>query len=74
MKRQLLAFFIFIAISITTYAQNSVGGLLEGQPAEVGMSDERLTLLDNHIQKYIREGSMPGGVILNSSKRKGRLL
>lgn len=72
MQRQLLVFFVFIAISVTTFAQNSIGGLLEGQPAEVGMSAERLALLDGHIQKYVAEGTMPGGVFLLA--RKGKIV
>ncbi len=72
MKRQLLAFFVFIAISFPTFAQNAIGGLMEGQPAEVGMSAERLALLDEHIQKYVAEGTMPGGVFLVA--RKGKIV
>ncbi len=70
MKRQLLTLLFFLSISILTFAQSAKGDLMQGTPAEVGMSAERLALLDAHIQKYIGEGTMPGGVFLIARKGK----
>ena len=73
MKRQLLSFFFFLSIAFIAFAQNSIEeGLRDALPAEVGMSAKRLALLDAHIQKYIGEGTMPGGVFLVA--RKGKIV
>lgn len=70
MKRQLFSLLFLLTIAVLTFAQSAKGGLAQAAPAEVGMSAKRLALLDAHIQKYIGEGTMPGGVFLIARKGK----
>jgi len=72
MKRQLLTLLFFLAISILTFAQSAKGELMQANPAEVGVSEAGLAVLDGHIQKFVAEGSMPGGVFLIA--RKGKVI
>ena len=46
--------------------------LAEVAPDKVGMSAKQLDLLDDHIQQYIDNGSMPGGVFLLA--RQGQIV
>ncbi len=57
MKIKLLISLLFISASV--YAQN--GNLSTATPESVGMSSTKLARIDNHIEKYINDGKVPGG-------------
>ena len=46
--------------------------LSKASPSSVGISSERLDLLDSHIKKFIDEGNLPGGVFLLA--RRGKIV
>ncbi|MEM6806057.1 MAG: serine hydrolase domain-containing protein [Bacteroidota bacterium] len=65
MKKLLLLVFAFLFLFSSSFAQKSYHELQENELAEsVGMSSERLKLLDAHIQKYLDNGTVPGGVFM----------
>ena len=72
MKRHYFSLFLFLLLSISLFAQSSAGVLMESKPAAAGMSAKQLALLDGHIDQYIKNGSMPGGVFLVA--RKGKIV
>ena len=72
MNYRFLSLVLFIALSFSALAQSAKNSLKEATPATVGMSAQQLGLLDGHIQKYIGEGTMPGGVFLIA--RKGKIV
>lgn len=71
-----LLFSLFLAISLSAQSAQSISagiGLTETKtPAIVGMSAKQLSLLDGHIQTFIDNGTMPGGVFLLA--RKGKIV
>ena len=44
--------------------------LMEAKPEEAGMSSERLARLDQHIEKFVADGIVPGGVFMIARKGK----
>lgn len=70
MNRQFLTLLLFLFITITAFGQSAKANLSQVNPSEVGMSAEQLALLDGHIQQYIGNGSLPGGVFLVARKGK----
>ncbi|HZK61542.1 MAG TPA: serine hydrolase domain-containing protein [Anaerovoracaceae bacterium] len=58
--KKLLFFALFLWLQIHLAGQP----LLQGVPEEVGMSSEKLKMIDAMTQKYIQEEKFPGGVIL----------
>jgi CubicO group peptidase (beta-lactamase class C family) len=72
MKSSLLSFLLVLFIGILSFAQPPKIGLIEANPADAGMSAEHLALLDGHIQQYVKDGAMPGGVFL--LVRKGKIV
>lgn len=54
------------------FAQPAELGLIEADPSTVGMSEDRLELLDDHIQSYIDKNWFPGGTFLIA--RKGKIV
>jgi len=72
MKRQFLTLLFFLSIAVLSFAQSAKGALKQTNPSEVGVSSDGLAVLDGHIQKFVAEGSMPGGVFLIA--RKGKVI
>ena len=72
MKRQYYSLILFLFLSISLSAQSAAGALMEAKPETAGMSSKQLALLDGHINQYIKNGSMPGGVFLVA--RKGKIV
>ncbi len=72
MKIQFFVLSFFLLFQTILIAQPAQMGLVEASPTEAGMSAKHLSLLDDHIQKYIKEGAMPGGVFLIA--RKGKIV
>ena len=71
MKSKYLLFFLLLLNSLLI-AQSAQSVLGEYPPVDAGMSAAHLSLLDGHIQQYVEEGSMPGGVFLVA--RKGKIV
>ena len=72
MKKIAALFTLFLLVQTTFLAQNSATNLVQAKPATSGISEERLALLDAHIQKFVDEGNIPGGVF--TLARKGKLV
>ena len=57
------------AVQTAATVQNSPVVSMVKTPAEkAGISEERLAILDQHIERYIADGSFPGGTFLISRK------
>ena len=67
---------VFLLILIASYQTGSFAQktttLSNASPSSVGVSAERLALLDQHINKFIADGQVPGGVFLIA--RKGKII
>ena len=65
--------FIFI-LGLIIFCQFQVVAqpLVEAKPESVGISSEKLSLIDNMAKQYAEEGKIPGGVILLA--RKGKIV
>lgn len=76
MKHSLLAVLLFIAVTATAAAQTSSNqhspALEEGLPSTVGMSEERLSLIDAMIEQSITNQEIPGAVALVA--RNGKIV
>lgn len=73
MNLKLFLFIYFFFISQAFMNGQAVDiRLPEAAPEAVGLSAERLALIDAHIEKYIKEGSLPGGVFMIA--RRGKLI
>jgi len=70
MNQHFLTLLLLLSISITAFGQSVKTSLPQAKPAEVNMSAAQLALLDGHIQQYIGNGSLPGGVFLVARKGK----
>ncbi len=74
MKRSLL--FIFIALSLNTFAQTKSikksPPLTPASPESVGMSTERLGRIDAMLRQAVKEGQVPGVVALVA--RRGKIV
>lgn len=72
MKKLLLLGLSLFLVQLV-FAQGSYDRLIDNAPpASSGMSSERLALLDAHIEKYMENGTMPGGVFMVI--RKGNIV
>ena len=71
MQKLLLILTFIICFHGSLFAQKAAT-LSNASPASVGISAERLALLDQHINKFIAEGQVPGGVFLIA--RKGKVI
>lgn len=58
MIRKILLSFCFTLLILGLAAQS----LVNSTPERAGFSSERLQRMDSHIQKYVNEGKLPGGV------------
>ncbi|MEM6316279.1 MAG: serine hydrolase domain-containing protein [Bacteroidota bacterium] len=72
MNRFYLFFYLLLNTTFLLNAQNSAATLPEAAPAAVDMSAKQLALIDGHIQQYIGNGSLPGGVFLVA--RQGKIV
>ncbi|MGI9531545.1 serine hydrolase domain-containing protein [Lutimonas sp.] len=67
---------VFLLISFISYSQTksikNSPPLTVGQPAEVGMSEERLSIIDDMINESISSNEIPGAVVLVA--RKGKIV
>ncbi|MEM1124297.1 MAG: serine hydrolase domain-containing protein [Bacteroidota bacterium] len=70
MYRLLFTLFFTVFFVHFATAQSANASLPSAKPAEVGMSEKQLALLDGHIQQYIGNGSLPGGVFIVARKGK----
>jgi len=70
MKKITYTFAVFILLQTLLFAQNNLQVLPETTSDNGGISIERLSLLDKHIEKFIQEGNVPGGVF--TIVRKGK--
>lgn len=70
-KMYVIILFYFFGL-FSLIAQPSAAKSLEFKPSEVGISSERLQLIDRHIESFIADGSIPGGVFLLA--RKGKIV
>ncbi len=67
-----ITFLLFILIAPALFGQN-VNTINEGSKFnQLGISEEKLALIDDHINKFIREGHLPGGVFL--AARRGEII
>lgn len=71
MKNFALLLLVLIG-TITVSAQTATPTLQTATPATVDMSAEQLGRLDQHIQQFIKNGAMPGGVFLVA--RQGKIV
>ncbi|NOY48592.1 MAG: beta-lactamase family protein, partial [Chlorobi bacterium] len=72
MKKITCVFTLIIVFQSILFAQNAQPVLVDTGAESVGMSTERMLLLDELIQKFINEGSLPGGVF--TIARKGKVV
>ena len=78
MKKSTSFLLIFFLFQISIFAQKGTTALIESTSSianiksKAGMSSEKLVLLDEHIQKFVDEGHVPGGVFLIA--RKGEIV
>jgi len=73
MKKLLLVTSVILYSFSLCFTQGNYDRLITNSNAEiVGISEERLNLLDAHIQKYIDNGTLPGGVFM--VMRKGNVV
>lgn len=72
MKKITCVFALIVAFQSLFFAQNAQPVIADTGAETVGMSSERLLLLDEHIQKFINEGNLPGGVF--TIARKGKIV
>jgi CubicO group peptidase (beta-lactamase class C family) len=72
MKKLLFIFILTLIYQTPFLAQNNPQVLSEITSENVGISSEHLLLLDQHIEKFIEEGNIPGGVF--TIFRKGKLV
>ena len=72
MKKFTYVFTLFLFLQAILFAQNSADFLLKANPDNAGLSKERLSLLDKHIEKFVEEGNVPGGVF--TIVRKGEMV
>ncbi len=70
MKKPIYILVVIIFLQTVLFAQNSAQVLLETVSDNTGISVERLSLLDKHIEKFVNEGNVPGGVF--TIVRKGK--
>lgn len=71
--KKLLVLILSLFLFSFVFAQNSYDQLVKGPtPEAAGISSERIALLDAHIQKYMDNGTMPGGVFM--VMRKGQIV
>lgn len=71
-KKAILILHLVFLLPLALIAQQSTKTLTEGNPNEAGISAERLKLLDAHIEKFVQEGHVPGGVFMLA--RKGKIV
>ncbi|MCR9289900.1 MAG: beta-lactamase family protein [Bacteroidetes bacterium] len=69
---KLLPFFLLFVFNSFLFSQNGGSSFEESSPSMVGFIEERLNLLDSHIQQYIDNKTMPGGVFLVA--RRGKIV
>src|SRR5512133_392445 len=71
-----LTFLFSLTLMISAYAQtksiNSTPPLSESSPQSVGMSEERLALIDNMLTQSIETNQIPGAVALIA--RNGKII
>lgn len=72
MKNYILILSFLMIFQSFLFSQQKTYKLQEGNPSQVEMSEKRLSLLDQHINKFINEGHLPGGVFLVA--RRGRIV
>jgi CubicO group peptidase (beta-lactamase class C family) len=72
MKKITCVFTLILAFQSLIFAQNVQPVLADTGAESVGMSTERMLLLDELIQKFINEGNLPGGVF--TIARKGKVV
>ena len=69
-------FYLVLLVSFVTYGQTksikNSPPLSEAQPSEVGMSEERLSIIDDMINESISANEIPGAVALVA--RKGKIV
>ena len=70
MKKVTYLFTVFIFLQTILFAQNNLQVLSKVTSDNAGMSIERLSLLDKHIERFIEEGNVPGGVFIIVRKGK----
>ena len=70
--QKLLLFLAFITCFQCIGIAQKIATLSKGSPSSVGISADRLARLDQHIEKFISEGQVPGGVFLIA--RKGKVI
>lgn len=63
---------LFLSVIFLAGCQTKNITFSEAQPAQAGMDQERLALIGQHINKYIDEKKIPGGVFLVA--RKGKIV
>lgn len=71
MKNTILSL-VFLFNITCLFAQSAAPTLAPATPATVGISAERLAQVDQHIQGFVKDGSMPGGVFLIA--RQGKIV
>ncbi len=72
MNKSTLIFLCFLFLPAFLFSQQKTYTLKEGTPSQVGMSSSKLVQLDQHIEKFINESHLPGGVFLIA--RKGEII
>ncbi len=72
MKKIICILYLFLILPSAVEAQQSTPTLSKGSPGDVGVSAERLKLLDEHIEKFVSEGHLPGGVFMIA--RRGKVI
>ncbi len=70
MKRFYLVLILATFFLISCLPESSV--LTESSPEMAGMNSEKIELINNHIQTYINDNKVPGGVFLIA--RKGKIV
>jgi len=69
---QILFFTVVVSAMAQTKSIKNSPSLTEATPASVGMSEERLSFIDDAIMKSIEENEIPGAVALVA--RKGKII
>ena len=59
---------LFMLLSFLVIGQSSTSALSVANPESLGISEERLELLDEHIKKFISDGHLAGGVFMIAKK------
>jgi len=72
MKNHIFTLILFFTFQSFLFSQQKSEPLSIASPSAVDVSSDRLEILDSHIQKFIKEGHVPGGEFLVA--RRGKII